>query len=92
LKYLADTGRPGLASLDERCFEYRAARMRLISALVPFAVAAFASMPRQTLMRGLTVAMIAFALLASISVAVQAKRHPQLALLPIAAMPAVNIP
>jgi hypothetical protein len=49
-------------------------------------------MPRQTLMRWLTVAMIAFALLASVSVAVQAKKRPQVALLPTAAMPAVNVP
>jgi hypothetical protein len=49
-------------------------------------------MPRQVMMRGLTVAMIAFVLLASVSVAVQAKKHPQVALLPTAAMPAVNVP
>ncbi len=48
-------------------------------------------MPRQAL-RGLTVAMIAFVLLASVSVAVQAKKNPQVALLPTAAMPAVNVP
>jgi hypothetical protein len=48
--------------------------------------------PRQALMRGLTVAMVAFALLASVSVAVQAKKHSQTALLPTAAMPAVNVP
>jgi hypothetical protein len=49
-------------------------------------------MPRMALMRGLTVTMIACALLASVSVAVQAKKHPQVALLPTAAMPAVNVP
>ena len=49
-------------------------------------------MPRLALMRGLTATMIAFALLASISVAGQAKKHPQVALLPTAAMPAVNAP
>jgi hypothetical protein len=49
-------------------------------------------MPRTALMRGLTVTMIACALLASVSVAVQAKKHPQVALLPTAAMPAVNVP
>jgi hypothetical protein len=49
-------------------------------------------MPRHALVRGLTVASIAFALLSSISVAVQAKKHPQVALLPTAAMPAVNVP
>jgi hypothetical protein len=49
-------------------------------------------MPRMALMRGLTVAMIACALLASVSVAVQAKKHPQVALLPTAAMAAVNVP
>jgi hypothetical protein len=49
-------------------------------------------MPRHALMRGLTVAMMAFGLLASVSVAVQAKKRPQVVLLPTAAMPAVNVP
>jgi hypothetical protein len=49
-------------------------------------------MPHQALLRGLTVVIIAFALLASVSVAVQAKKHPQVALLPTASMPAVNVP
>jgi hypothetical protein len=51
-----------------------------------------ALMPRQALKGRFTVAMIAFALLASVSVAVQAKNRPQVALLPTAAMPAVNVP
>jgi hypothetical protein len=50
-------------------------------------------MPRVALVRGLTVAMIACALLTSVSVAVQAKKHPhQVALQPTAAMPEVNVP
>jgi hypothetical protein len=49
-------------------------------------------MPRMALMRGLTVTMMTCALFASVSVAVQAKKHPQVALLPTAAMPAVNVP
>jgi hypothetical protein len=48
-------------------------------------------MPRQALVRGLTVALIAFAPLSSISVAVQAKKHPHVDLRPTAAMPAVNV-
>jgi hypothetical protein len=48
--------------------------------------------PRMALMRGLTVAMIAFAFLASVSVADQAKKHPQVLLRLTAAMPAVNVP
>jgi hypothetical protein len=35
--------RSGLASLDERCFEYQAERMKLIPALVMFLVSAFAN-------------------------------------------------
>jgi hypothetical protein len=49
-------------------------------------------MQRHALMRGLTVAMMAFGLLASVSVAVQAKKRPQVVLLPTAAMPAVDVP
>jgi hypothetical protein len=49
-------------------------------------------MPRLALMRRLTAAMIASALLASVSATVQGKKHPQVALRPTAAMPAVNVP
>jgi hypothetical protein len=49
-------------------------------------------MPRLAVMRGLPAIMIAFSLLTSVSVAVQAKKHPQVALLAAAAMPAVNVP
>jgi hypothetical protein len=49
-------------------------------------------MPRLALMRGLSVALVAFGLLTSVSVAVQAKKHPPVVLRPTAPMPAVNVP
>jgi len=49
-------------------------------------------MPRMALMRGLAVIGIACGLLVSVSVAVQAKKHAQVALLATAATPAINVP
>jgi hypothetical protein len=47
---------------------------------------------RLALMRGLAVAIIAFAALTSVSAMVHAKKQPHLVLRPTAAMPAVNVP
>jgi hypothetical protein len=50
------------------------------------------NMSRLALMRGLSVAVVVFGLLTSVSVAVQAKKHPPVVLRPTAPMPAVNVP
>jgi hypothetical protein len=47
--------------------------------------------PRLTLMRGLTIATIAFAALASVSAAVHAGKTPHFVLRPTAPLPAVNV-
>jgi hypothetical protein len=47
--------------------------------------------PRLRLMRGLTVAIIAFAALTSVSAVVHAKKPPHIVLRPIDPMPAVNV-
>ena len=47
---------------------------------------------RLALVRGLAVAIVAFAALTSVSAMVHAKKHSQMVLRPMAAMPAVNVP
>jgi hypothetical protein len=48
--------------------------------------------PRLALMRGLTVAIIAFVALISVSAGVHAKKRAHIALRPTAVLPAVNVP